>query len=635
MSRKYERMKSRDERLPAPARVLLRMFSSIELAVALLGFVLFWGFLGTLPIGPLPTWGFRAVLFAVSAAGGVLLFRAAGSLSARRLSPRAQDAVTLFSTFTGIALGILLGVLLHRLTADWTLFPEFFRRYHATTVYELPAFEMTELEFYGAWPLTTLLVLLVVNMIVATLRRVEFRLEKAGVLMAHGGIVLLAIGCLLYSTAKVEGDVLLFRGDREGREKSFFYDRTDPALYLTRVETGDELMIPLDDLPRYNDRLDGDFVLKLEEHPGFQRTFGTDLRAAVDGFIACGRQELAWVEGNDTSSGVLNPTIRARITAGDVDVPGVEFVMVARDPDQRAYSLEAFDIAYRVGPPDAVWLADSTSTGRDRFLIAQPEAGTFDGAQFLWQRADGTSGRRPLRLGDTVDLIDVEGRPLVLVVDEFMKCATIQRRGVPVPREERDPREEGTYRRALLAVTLSSPNGEGELWERQVWLPHVLYLEAPEEGFAPRRFEVPGIGTLELAFGRLRRELPVTLGLESFELLTYRGTDIPRDYRSTLRITGNGSAVPDGERLVTRLNTPVKRAGYKFSQSGWDPENQAYTILGVGNNPGIGLIAAGAVITCLGIPASFFVRPRLRRRRLKHSSRNTRIDAGGKEEESS
>ena len=70
---------------------------------------------------------------------------------------------------------------------------------------------------------------------------------------------------------------------------------------------------------------------------------------------------------------------------------------------------------------------------------------------------------------------------------------------------------------------------------------------------------------------------------------------------------------------------------FKFSQSGWDStgwtESQAavargelkqpfarFTILGVGNNPGIYIIAFGAVLMSLGIPWAFYFKPYLVRR---------------------
>jgi hypothetical protein len=85
---------------------------------------------------------------------------------------------------------------------------------------------------------------------------------------------------------------------------------------------------------------------------------------------------------------------------------------------------------------------------------------------------------------------------------------------------------------------------------------------------------------------------------------------------------------------IGRLVSVVAPVQYKFSQAGWDAEGwretaaaaarrelprafARYTILGVGNNPGIFVIAAGAVMMSLGIPWAFYVKPLLVRRRKK------------------
>jgi len=102
---------------------------------------------------------------------------------------------------------------------------------------------------------------------------------------------------------------------------------------------------------------------------------------------------------------------------------------------------------------------------------------------------------------------------------------------------------------------------------------------------------------------------------------------------------------PDGlpQRARPHLNNPVvqRTAGapfnlrrIKLSQAGWDPgdpqtpaavkaqrdaagrfvNQQRFTILGVGNNVGIRVIAAGAVLMTLGIPWAFYLKPWLIRR---------------------
>jgi hypothetical protein len=91
--------------------------------------------------------------------------------------------------------------------------------------------------------------------------------------------------------------------------------------------------------------------------------------------------------------------------------------------------------------------------------------------------------------------------------------------------------------------------------------------------------------------------------------------------------------------FVGRLVSYVVPVQYKFSQAGWDAEGwressaasergdlaaprARFTILGVGNNPGIYIIATGAVMMSLGIPWAFYIKPLLVQRQKK------RIQAG-------
>ncbi|MEO0630177.1 MAG: hypothetical protein AAFY46_05555, partial [Planctomycetota bacterium] len=120
--------------------------------------------------------------------------------------------------------------------------------------------------------------------------------------------------------------------------------------------------------------------------------------------------------------------------------------------------------------------------------------------------------------------------------------------------------------------------------------------------------------------------------------------------------TGSPAALDEFYDHVTKLNAPLKApflwsddrgvvsnvAGelvshlspyqFKFSQAGWDrsgwEETQAevdaglrerptvrFTILGVGNNPGIHVIALGGILMGVGIPWAFYVKPWLVKRR--------------------
>ncbi|MHC4844719.1 MAG: hypothetical protein ACYTCU_01015 [Planctomycetota bacterium] len=67
-------------------------------------------------------------------------------------------------------------------------------------------FEMTEYEWFNWWPFNLLMVLICLNLIVATLRRIPFRAVNYGVWMIHAGIITLALGSWWYFSTKIEGD---------------------------------------------------------------------------------------------------------------------------------------------------------------------------------------------------------------------------------------------------------------------------------------------------------------------------------------------------------------------------------------------------------------------------------------------
>ncbi len=73
-------------------------------------------------------------------------------------------------------------------------------------------FEMTEYEWFNWWPFFTLVGLVCLNMAVVTITRIPLTPVHAGVWMIHGGVIVLALGCVIYFGTKVEGDVAVARG---------------------------------------------------------------------------------------------------------------------------------------------------------------------------------------------------------------------------------------------------------------------------------------------------------------------------------------------------------------------------------------------------------------------------------------
>ena len=71
--------------------------------------------------------------------------------------------------------------------------------------------EMTEFEWFHWWPFDLMMILISVNIIVTTLRRIPFKVVNYGVWMIHTGIIMLIVGSFIYFGTKVEGDTPVAR----------------------------------------------------------------------------------------------------------------------------------------------------------------------------------------------------------------------------------------------------------------------------------------------------------------------------------------------------------------------------------------------------------------------------------------
>ena len=71
--------------------------------------------------------------------------------------------------------------------------------------------EMTEFEWFHWWPFDVLMVLICVNVTVATWRRIPFHRLNYGVWTIHVGILVLCVGSYIYFSTKIEGDAPVLR----------------------------------------------------------------------------------------------------------------------------------------------------------------------------------------------------------------------------------------------------------------------------------------------------------------------------------------------------------------------------------------------------------------------------------------
>lgn len=275
MSQKWIRAKKwEDEHIPPalwPLKAVLRAFSTVPLAMFLLMCVALYGTLASVPIGLIalaPTY----VIYLVSLVLTVFVLAVIPAVIAVKVMNRhGVQRETRFGVAFFMLLSFAVGSiwLWHHFAwpmmrydraehTGFRLFANFVEKNKAITIRRLPGMEMSELEFYGWWPLKVILITFVTNMVITTARRIEFIFPNIGVLTVHTGIVTLALGSMYYSSLKEEGDMLLQAGAPDaqgkptiGKPESGFYDNTRVALWISTGNNWQQR--PLRGVPRYND----------------------------------------------------------------------------------------------------------------------------------------------------------------------------------------------------------------------------------------------------------------------------------------------------------------------------------------------------------------------------------------------
>lgn len=232
-----------------------------------------------------------------------------------------------------------------------------------------------------------------------------------------------------------------------------------------------------------------------------------------------------------------------------------------------------------------------------------------------------------------------QGLQVSMLIQDLWTHTTNANTVVPVPRQQQERDFVGKLVNAFIDLEIQTLLSDGKTWTNHQWLSYHQYPDKRLDAeYTP--VNIPGYGSLEFCFGRHQQPLPnITVQFTDFKMIPYPGTNTPRDYISTLNVYTKEN--PAGSEHITKLNHPyiykapwswnsennfvtntidclihlIAPNQYKFSQSGWDPEKQAYTILGVGNNPGIYLVAAGGILMALGIPWAFYIKPALLKRK--------------------
>ena len=447
MSAKWVRAKQWDDRHLTgwllPVKWVLRVLSGIPLAVVLLLLVTLYGILASIPIGILamaPTWAFYGLTVLV-AAGLVGVLPTWGMV--RAMNARGMGLGVRWVTGVLGVIGLtVLGVWLWYLTI-WPMlrydpvkgtgvefFSAFVERYKSVQLRRLPGVEMSELEFYAWWPISAILLLFVLNLIVATVRRIEFNLPRVGVLMVHTGIVTIAMGSVYYTTHKQEGDMLLMSGGVDekgepilGRPETGFYDNTAVALWVTQdVKQGWEQR-KLYGVPRYNDynlqavpgaempdwgkgeggvhehRDYGALSIDVPDGPkasGGQGAVDADVSFRVIGYMSFGELEQKWVSAEKVSAGAsggsggvgVGRSLREVEAILDMTLPDGStpprkvWRFVPEIPAERADALDLLSIEYARGMSEQRWtdLASVLPSGTRHGLVIEVPGKNFKAA---------------------------------------------------------------------------------------------------------------------------------------------------------------------------------------------------------------------------------------------------------------
>lgn len=374
----------------------LRVLSSITLAVIVLVLVALYGVSASVPVGLLalaPTY----LIYGATLVLAVLVVAGVPALLAWRVLAKGSRAARVVVTFFTLLVAAGAGAMAWYLLA-WPamrydpvagtglrLFAPFVKDYSAITLRRLPGMEMSELEYYSWWPLRLLLMIFVVNMVVATVRRIAFTFKNIGVLTVHTGIVVMALGSVYYSGLKREGDTLLLAGEvdagtgrpKPGPPQRHFYDNTAVALYLDRGNGWET--VPLRGVPRYNDyglgvtdagetawaagylrepwKITPDRALSVSVSPP-----EADLGIRIVGYASYATPATDWVRVDPASIRGTSPDVMPlRIVHLHSHLPGPDgqvsdkpifaFMTAPGDPLTRATGNDVFSLEYTLGPP--------------------------------------------------------------------------------------------------------------------------------------------------------------------------------------------------------------------------------------------------------------------------------------------
>ncbi|MCC6240099.1 MAG: hypothetical protein IT448_07370 [Phycisphaerales bacterium] len=266
--------------------------------------------------------------------------------------------------------------------------------------------------------------------------------------------------------------------------------------------------------------------------------------------------------------------------------------------DQLQITYSFNDEYHLAGREQGLWLI-LTSPQRTA-LVAIPAQGKVEELQ-------STDGKLQYMLGGNVGL----PMPVTIVRHDGTQLVD-QVTEIPANQRRRD--ELGFNQVVLVQVSM------GE-WSRQVLVPYAQWAldTSWQGGFVP--LADTGL-ILQLQLGNTVLPMPARVVLDRFELVNYMGgtpqtTNLFRDFKSHLTLIDPQSG--QKRQAVAHMNNPIYFGGlgdsyWTLFQAQWDPDGQRFTVLGVGNRPGVWVMTLGCVMITVGLLWAFYLKPVLIRR---------------------
>ncbi len=176
---------------------------------------------------------------------------------------------------------------------------------------------------------------------------------------------------------------------------------------------------------------------------------------------------------------------------------------------------------------------------------------------------------------------------------------------VPPAKRTRDAGESGVFQVLRVRATLGA-------WSQDVLVPYSA--DADDVPWDGGLVKLPTGTMMQLQLGQAKRPLPARLTLEKFDVVPYPGGDTSTrsmmlDFRSTLKIEDPSTG--DWSTEVAHMNNPVYfgTGSWLFFQAAYDGDEKHWTILGVGNRPGVWVMIGGCMMIVSGVLYAFYLKP--------------------------